>query len=560
MTYNTWKHPYEYNPKFSKRVAYFCMEFAIHQPLKIYSGGLGYLAGSHMRSAYDLQQNMIGIGMLWKHGYYDQTRNADKSMHVLFQNKAYNYLQDVDIMIPIYVNRHQVYVKVYCLRPETFGTVPIYLLSTDIPENDHLAQTITHKLYDKETSARIAQNIVLGVAGAKLVEILGGADVYHMNEAHALPLAFHLYSQYKSVEKVREHLTFTTHTPEKAGNEEHPIELLDKMGFFGTVPLQEARKITGIYDDSFSHSLAALRLAKIANGVSQLHGEVSREMWGDFTGIAPITAITNSQNKKYWVDAKLEAALQNGDDEALIKRKKHLKAWLFETVADQTGKIFNPDVLTIVWARRFAEYKRADLLLHDINRFNRIISNTERPVQIIWAGKPYPFDTYAISVFNHLVKYTQKFPNCAVLTGYELSLSKLLKMGADVWLNTPRRPREASGTSGMTAAMNGAVNASINDGWIPEFVKNGHNGFILPIAAIDAEGHYDEIDNFDAKNLYAMLENEVIATYYQEPKKWLEIVKNGMKEVVPFFDADRMATEYYDRFTKTAKKQIQWLD
>jgi starch phosphorylase len=536
------------------------MEFAIHQPLKIYSGGLGYLAGSHMRSAYDLQQNMIGIGMLWKHGYYDQTRNADKSMHVLFQNKAYNYLQDVDIMIPIYVNRHQVYVKVYCLRPETFGTVPIYLLSTDIPENDHLAQTITHKLYDKETSARIAQNIVLGVAGAKLVEILGGADVYHMNEAHALPLAFHLYSQYKSVEKVREHLTFTTHTPEKAGNEEHPIELLDKMGFFGTVPLQEARKITGIYDDSFSHSLAALRLAKIANGVSQLHGEVSREMWGDFTGIAPITAITNSQNKKYWVDAKLEAALQNGDDEALIKRKKHLKAWLFETVADQTGKIFNPDVLTIVWARRFAEYKRADLLLHDINRFNRIISNTERPVQIIWAGKPYPFDTYAISVFNHLVKYTQKFPNCAVLTGYELSLSKLLKMGADVWLNTPRRPREASGTSGMTAAMNGAVNASINDGWIPEFVKNGHNGFILPIAAIDAEGHYDEIDNFDAKNLYAMLENEVIATYYQEPKKWLEIVKNGMKEVVPFFDADRMATEYYDRFTKTAKKQIQWLD
>jgi starch phosphorylase len=523
------------------------MEFAIHQPLKIYSGGLGYLAGSHMRSAYDLQQNMIGIGMLWKHGYYDQTRNADKSMHVLFQNKAYNYLQDVDIMIPIYVNRHQVYVKVYCLRPETFGTVPIYLLSTDIPENDHLAQTITHKLYDKETSARIAQNIVLGVAGAKLVEILGGADVYHMNEAHALPLAFHLYSQYKSVEKVREHLTFTTHTPEKAGNEEHPIELLDKMGFFGTVPLQEARKITGIYDDSFSHSLAALRLAKIANGVSQLHGEVSREMWGDFTGIAPITAITNSQNKKYWVDAKLEVALQNGDDEALIKRKKHLKAWLFETVADQTGKIFNPDVLTIVWARRFAEYKRADLLLHDINRFNRIISNTERPVQIIWAGKPYPFDTYAISVFNHLVKYTQKFPNCAVLTGYELSLSKLLKMGADVWLNTPRRPREASGTSGMTAAMNGAVNASINDGWIPEFVKNGHNGFILPIAAIDAEGHYDEIDNFDAKNLYAMLENEVIATYYQEPKKWLEIVKNGMKEVVPFFDADRMATEYYDR-------------
>jgi starch phosphorylase len=547
MTYNTWNHPYEYNAKFTKRVAYFCMEFAIHQPLKIYSGGLGYLAGSHMRSAYDLKQNMIGIGMLWKHGYYDQVRNADRSMHVLFQNKAYNFLEDTDIMIPVYVNRHQVYIKVYCLRPETFGTVPIYLLSTDIPENDHLAQTITHKLYDKDTSARIAQSIVLGVGGAKLIEILGGADIYHMNEAHALPLAFHLYSQYKSVDKVKEHLTFTTHTPEKAGNEEHPIDLLDKMGFFGTIPLAEVRRITDIQDSSFSHSLAALRLAKIANGVSQLHGEVSRDMWGDFKGIAPITAITNSQNKKYWVDAKLEAAFQDGDDEAFIKRKKHLKGWLFEAVADQTGKIFDPNVLTIVWARRFAEYKRADLLLHDINRFNRIISNTTKPVQIIWAGKPYPFDTYAISVFNHLVKYTQKFSNCAVLTGYELTLSKLLKMGADVWLNTPRRPREASGTSGMTAAMNGAVNASISDGWIPEFIKNGHNGFVLPVAEIDEEGHYDEIDDFDAQNLYAMLENEVIATYYNEPKKWLEIVKNGMREVSPFFDADRMATEYYGR-------------
>lgn len=547
MTYNTWNHPYEYNPKFTKRVAYFCMEFAIHQPLKIYSGGLGYLAGSHMRSAYDLKQNMIGIGILWKHGYYDQTRNADRSMHVLFQNKAYNFLEDVDIMIPIYINRHQVYVKVYCLKPETFGTVPVYLLSTDIPENDHLAQTITHKLYDREPAARIAQNIVLGIAGAKLVEILGGADVYHMNEAHALPLAFHLYSQFRSLEKVREHLTFTTHTPEKAGNEEHYIDLLDKMGYFGMMQLNEVREITGVRGEVFSHSLVALRLAKIANGVSQLHGEVSREMWGDFEDIAPITAITNSQNKKYWADAKLDAALKVNDDKALINRKKHLKSWLFEVVADQTGKIFNPDVLTIVWARRFAEYKRADLLLHDINRFNRIIKDTKKPVQIIWAGKPYPFDDYAISVFNHLVKYTQKFPNCAVLTGYELNLSKLLKMGADVWLNTPRRPREASGTSGMTAAMNGAVNASINDGWIPEFVKNGHNGFMLPIADVRSTGHYDEIDDFDAKNLYDMLEKEVITTYYDNPKKWLEIVKNGMREVVPFFDADRMATEYYEK-------------
>lgn len=547
MQYNTWYHPYEYNPAYTKRVAYFCMEFAVHQPLKIYSGGLGFLAGSHMRSAYDLRQNLIGIGILWKHGYYDQVRNEDRSMKVQFQHKSYNFLEDTDIIIPVYVNRHQIYVKVYCLKPETFGTVPIYLLSTDIPENDYLAQTITHKLYDRDTAARIAQNIVLGIGGAKLVDILGGADVYHMNEAHALPLAFHLYSQLQDVDKVREKITFTTHTPEKAGNEEHMIDFLDQMGFFEMLSLDEVRAITGIKGHVFSHTLAALRLAKIANGVSQLHGEVSREMWGEYDNIAPITAITNAQNKKYWADVKLQAALKDKDDNALVLRKKHLKRWLFEEVANQTGKLFDPDVLTIVWARRFAEYKRADLLLHDINQFNRIVKNTKYPVQIIWAGKPYPFDEYAISVFNHLVKYTQRMPNCAVLTGYELQLSKLLKLGADVWLNTPRRPREASGTSGMTAAMNGAVNLSINDGWISEFVKHGHNGFVLPIAHKE---NIDKVDNFDAHNLYHVLEKEVIPLYYDNPKGWLKVVKNSMSEVTPFFDADRMAAEYYERLYK----------
>jgi len=192
MDHTQVNHPYEYNSKYSKKAAYFCMEFAIHQSLKIYSGGLGYLAGSHMRSAYDLHQNLVGIGILWKYGYYDQVRQSDNSMDVLFQEKFYNFLEDSGIIVPIYIDKHQVYVKAMYLAPEVFGTVPMYFLTTDIPENDYLARTITHKLYDGDLAARIAQNIVLGIGGAKVIDALGGVDIYHMNEAHALSLAFHL--------------------------------------------------------------------------------------------------------------------------------------------------------------------------------------------------------------------------------------------------------------------------------------------------------------------------------------------------------------------------------
>jgi starch phosphorylase len=396
-------------------------------------------------------------------------------MDVLFQEKSYSFLEDKGIIVTLNIDRHQVYVKALYLAPEVFGTVPMYFLTTDIPENDYLARTITYKLYDSESTARIAQNIVLGVGGAKVVEALGGVETYHMNEAHALSLAFHLYSKSKNIDEVRKKIVFTTHTPEKAGNEEHNINLLEKMGFFCGLPLDEVRTLTGTWGDMFSHSLVALRFSKIANAVSALHGEVSREMWGEFSGICEITHVTNAQNKTYWQDIHLAKALEENDDEALKARKYRLKQRLINVVADQTGKLFDPNKIIVVWARRFAEYKRPDLIKRDIMRFNLLVEQKDLPIQIIWAGKPYPTDEYAKSVFNHLVSYTKGHPNCAVLTGYELGLSAQLKKGADVWLNNPRRPREASGTSGMTAAMNGAVNVSINDGWIPEFSKHGIN-------------------------------------------------------------------------------------
>ncbi|WP_018479189.1 alpha-glucan family phosphorylase [Pontibacter roseus] len=542
--YSKWYHPYEINEKYQKRVAYFSMEYGIHQALKVYSGGLGFLAGSHMRSAYDLRQNMVGIGILWKYGYYDQTRNDDQTMRVQFQKKYYTYLEDSGIKVTVNVNGHPVVVQALVLRPEVFGTVPMYFLTTNLPENDYLARTITYHLYDKEQTTRIAQSIVLGIAGAKVVEELGGADIYHMNEGHALPLAFHLHEKYGSAEEVRKRLVFTTHTPEKAGNEVHDIQLLNRMSFFNDTPLEEARRMTGMHGNYFDYTLAALRLAKVANGVSQLHGEVSRRMWYGNEGICDIKAITNAQNVPFWMDKTLRQGLEHDDNQAMIQRKADMKRDLFEIVADQTGKLFRPDVLTIVWARRFAAYKRADLLVHDIERFFDMLSQEARPVQVIWAGKPYPFDEGAVSVFNSLVSLSYQKSNFAVLTGYEIGLSKKLKQGADVWLNTPRRPREASGTSGMTAAMNGAVNLSVLDGWLPEFARHGENSFVLPV--VDTNLPDPMQDEIDHKNLMNILEKEVIPTYYSDRAKWMNIVKQGMRDIIPRFDSDRMAHEYYD--------------
>jgi glycogen phosphorylase len=543
---NQFKHPYEYDPKYQKKVAYFCMEYAIDQSFKIYSGGLGFLAGSHMRSAYELEQNLVGIGILWKYGYYDQIRKGDQSMDVLFQEKNYSFLEETDIKFQIDLNNHKVTVKVYYLNPKTFGTVPMFFLSTDTPENDYLAQSTSHRLYDSDLSARVAQSILLGVGGAKLLDILNyDVEQYHFNEAHALPAAFYLYNKYKDINEVKKRFAFTTHTPEEAGNEKHDIGLLEKMGFFAGVPVEEVRKIGGITDNVFNHSLVALRMAHMANGVSKIHGGVSKEMWSHYENVCPIISITNAQNKKYWADKPLRESLELNDGVAIRKRKEELKSNLFSILADQTGKLFDKEVLTIVWARRFAEYKRADLITTVEERFEKLMTNTDTPVQIIWAGKPYPMDYNAVSTFNRLVHLSKKYKNSAVLVGYELGLSRMLKYGSDVWLNNPRITREASGTSGMTAAMNGSINFSTYDGWVAEFAKDGVNSFVVPPVDTSLPSHQQ--DQIDVQNLLDILEHEIIPMYYNDKNRWLEMMKNSMKDIVPYFDSDRMAYEYYEK-------------
>jgi starch phosphorylase len=546
MNFRQFQVPYALSESFNKSVAYFSMEFAVHQPLKIYSGGLGYLSGSHLRSAFELKQNLIGIGILWKYGYYDQSRNQDQTLQIQWNEKIYSFLEDTGIKFQIEIHGHPVWVKAMYLNPNTFQTAPLFLLTTDIPENDYISQTISHRLYDANVATKVAQFILLGVGGAKLIDELNfNPSVYHLNEAHGVSAAFYLHKKYGAKEEVTKRLVFTTHTPEEAGNEKHDLQLCEKMGYFCGMHIDEVKKLLGITDDKFNHTLAALRYARLANGVSKLHGVVSRHMWEKYEDICEITSITNAQNWLYWSDKKLYRFMEDGKEAEFLDRKLYLKQRAMEIVADQTGKLFNPNVLTIVWARRFAGYKRAELLTRDRNRFNALMNNKKYPVQFIWAGKPYPLDYPAISDFNYLVNLSKEFPNMAVCVGYELALSKSLKQVSDVWLNNPRVPREASGTSGMTAAMSGSVNVSTNDGWIREFIKDQHNGFVVSLENYDGMSTTEQ-DEYDMNQLFDILENKILPMYYDDQNAWNKIVQQGMRDVRIEFDSNRMAREYYE--------------
>lgn len=546
-------HPYSIHPLYQKKVAYFCMEFGVHQTLKTYAGGLGFLAGSHFKSAFELQQNIIGISILWKYGYYDQVRKPDQTMYVLFQEKVYGFLEKTDIKFTIIVSGQEVMVTAWYLPPSIFSVAPIFFLSTDLPENDYLSKTISHKLYDSNPETKAAAAILLGDGGAKLLDILGWQpDVYHLNESNALPLAFHLFKKYRQVDEVRKRMVFTNHTPEAGGNEKSNLYFLEKLGFFCGVSMEEIKAITHVegveLDHTLDHTITALRFSSRANAVSKLHQINSSKVWSNYNTGCEIIAITNAQSFSFWHDPSMYAALKSNDDKQLIQRKKEAKRQLFEEIADQNGEMYNENVITIVFAKRFGGYKRPELLLNNLERFERLVKNEKYPVQIVWAGKPYPMDYNSIAVFDKIVHICKTYSNCSILVGYEMKLSKILKLGADVWLNTPRITHEASGTSGMSAAMNGAVNVSIPDGWFPEFAKDCINSFT--ITASDPTLPTHELDEQDANNLYDLLENVIIPMYYTNNAAWLEIVKNGMKDIIPQFDSIRMAKEYYEQLYK----------
>ena len=288
----------KFKKEYAKSVAYFSMEFGIDQALKTYSGGLGYLAGSHMRSAFALNQNLMGIGILWKYGYYEQRRNTDNSLRVFFREQMYSFLEDTGIRFQIRIKGKDVWVATYCLPSHVFSCAPMFFLTTDTDGNDEWARSISYHLYDKDAEIKVAQCMLLGIGGAKFLDKANLVpEIYHFNEAHAVSAVFYLLNQHKDLKKLKEKLRFTTHTPEEAGNEKHNFRFLESLGFFSGLDSAEVARISGVKDDVFNHSLAALRTAKRANAVSKLHGEVSREMWGHEDGICEIGHITNAQNR-----------------------------------------------------------------------------------------------------------------------------------------------------------------------------------------------------------------------------------------------------------------------
>lgn len=525
-------------------VAYFSMEIAMDQSLNTYSGGLGFLAGSHMQSAGYLQMPIVGVTMLWSYGYYDQRIDHTGQVEVAYIRKYYDFLTDLDIYTEVETFGEKVKVKAYRVEPSLFGTCPVYLLTTDIDENSDWARSISYKLYDGDEKIRIAQETVLGIAGVKILQQVGyNFDVIHMNEGHALPAAFELLKQYNGdVEQVKRKTVFTTHTPVAAGNEVHWVDTLLQGGFFAGCTREKAVSLGG---ENFSLTVAALRMSRIANAVSQLHGLVANKMWEWVDGRCPIRAITNAVNVHYWQDARI-AASKNSKD--LLKAKRDMKVELFKYIADTAGKRFDPDVLTITWARRFADYKRAWLILMDKDRLNKLLESNK--IQIIFAGKFHPDDVMGREMFNKILHRSHGLKNVVVLPGYELELSAKLKRGSDIWLNTPLRPFEASGTSGMSANMNGALHLSIYDGWTVEGTFNGINGYTVEYPGLDDEMPWEERHWKDHDCVMSIIEDQIIPTYYENKDEWARLMRQAIRTSEAYFNSDRMVIEYFNRLYK----------
>lgn len=522
-------------------VAYFSMEIALDQSLSTYSGGLGFLAGSHMQSAGYLQMPIVGITMLWSYGYYDQRLDHSGQVEVAYIRKYYDFLTDLDVYTEVETFGEKVKVKAYKVEKELFGACPVYLLTTDIEGNSEWARSISYKLYDGNEKIRIAQETILGIAGVKILQAIGYKfDVIHMNEGHALPAAFELLRQYNGdIEQVKRKTVFTTHTPVAAGNEVHWVDTLMQGGFFAGCSREKAVALGG---ENFSLTVAALRMSRIANAVSQLHGLVANKMWEWVDGRCPIRAITNAVNIHYWQDKRIAAA-QNGED--LLAAKRQMKVELFKYIADHAGKRFDPDVLTITWARRFADYKRAWLILMDKDRLNKLLESNK--IQVIFAGKFHPDDVMGREMFNKILHRSHTLKNVVVLPGYELELSAKLKRGSDIWLNTPLRPFEASGTSGMSANMNGTLHLSIYDGWTVEGTFDGINGYTIEYEGLDDEMPWEERHWKDHECVMSKIENEIIPTYYENKEEWARLVRQAIRTSAAYFNSDRMVIEYYNR-------------
>ena len=596
-------------------IAYFSAEFGIHESHPTYSGGLGLLAGDHCKAASDIGLPFIGMGLLYKNGYFEQRINIEGWQESRYS--CFNYHQmpvktvtnsdGSELTIPVEMPGRIVFLKVWCMQA---GRINIYFLDADLSQNALADRELTGQLYGGDRENRIAQEILLGIGGVKALRAMGiYPQAWHINEGHA---AFLLLERLRelvqssiplstAMETVRASTVFTTHTPVPAGHDVFSAELIDKY-------LWQIREQLGMsgedflklgWDDEkyqFNMTLLALRLSLFCNGVSKLHGEVSREMFQRFypnipVEEIPISSVTNGVHIATWVAPKLRELFDkylvsdwnkevsrpetwNGINQIpaqeLWNIHNKLKEKMVQTARNNirgqrlrnqesyqrildVNNYLDPNALTIGFARRFATYKRANLLLHDKARLARILSNESQPVQIVFAGKAHPADFPGQDLIKEIYALTNEEPfrgKVVFLEDYDINLARTLLHGVDVWLNTPRRPMEASGTSGQKAALNGVINFSVLDGWWPE-AYNGENGFVVGNDVIcNDEATQDKNDAF---TLYSLLEENIVPMYYDRdqngiPRAWVELMKRSLLTIPQYFNTQRMVMDYCNNF------------
>lgn len=601
------------------RIAYFSMEYGLSECLPIYSGGLGVLAGDHLKSASNLCLPLVGLGLLYQKGYFEQYLNIEG-----WQQESYpdNDFYNMPIQPVAGATGSQAFVEVdlaggkakVLLWKVQVGRIPLYLLDTSDPSNPPEIRSITAELYGGDSETRIRQEIVLGIGGAKAIHLLGlWPFVYHLNEGHAAFAALERIRQtmstYKvpfdvALEAVSASTVFTTHTPVPAGIDMFAPDLVARyfndymksMGMSAHDLLSLGRENPEDRSSPLSMAVLALRLSRGVNAVSRLHGRVSQKMWHNLWPQVeeediPIGYVTNGVHIPSYLSKEMadlfarylgEGWIEEPDNKKIwsrIENIPHDELWMVhETRRERlaafcrgrlakkiatTGaslleerrarEILNPEALTIGFARRFAPYKRAGLLFSDPDRLLRIVSDKRRPVQFIFAGKAHPRDNKGKELIKQVVQQSrlEGFRRSLVfLENYDLNIARYLVQGVDVWLNTPRRPNEACGTSGMKAAANGALNLSILDGWWPE-AYNGHNGWAIGSGEQYADLSYQ--DRVDAQRLYDLLENEVIPRFFNRgpdalPHEWIEMMKDSMASIGVHFNSHRMIEEYMENY------------
>ncbi len=521
-------------------VAYFCMEFGLHENLKIYSGGLGILAGDILKAARDGAHPMVGVGVLWRQGYVRQLIDEDGRTVDIYKDHSYDFLKDTGVTVKVKIRGRQVEARVWMC--DCFGNAPLYLLDTNIPGNPD--RLLTGQLYGWFSEERVAQEMLLSIGGLKALKKLGiNPDIYHFNDSHPVLAGVELIrrkmdergmSFERAWEKTRKQIVFTTHTPVAAGNETHEHELLKYMGAYDGITYGQMLRLGG---DPFSMTAAGLKLSKIANAVSELHCRTACSMWADIDGAADIIPVTNGVHNITWQDTRVREAFINNTD--LLAPHILAKQEMISQIERRNGVRLDENVLTIGFARRAAPYKRSSLIFASNEIIESLFSSNR--LQIIFSGKAHPNDLEGKRIVSELYEMTRRYPgNVVFLQDYDMAIGRLLTRGCDVWLNNPIRPMEASGTSGMKAAMNGVINLSILDGWWPEGCVHGENGWQFGDGR-EGEGH----DKEDANALYKVLLDEVIPTFYNNKQKWMEMMRASIEMSHHRFSAARMVDDYY---------------